>query len=113
MQSKVKPYLSKYGVNYVAFWIMLEGNVNTVKGKPNNLEQKEIEMIEGALKEYGASINEDGFIKRGEKVLPVRLLISKGRLRAEGKDGNLIASFPVNKSSVSTFVEKFWFWEKQ
>lgn len=69
------------------------------------------EIIDG-LKEYGATLNNEGFIQKGNKTLSVRFVIVKNRLRAEGAGGVLIASFPIKKSSVKAFVEKFWYWEK-
>lgn len=70
--------------------------------------------IATALDAYGARLTDDVRIARGDKVLGVILEIRKGRLRALGPAGDLLASFPASDlaGGVSAFVERFWYWTK-
>lgn len=66
-----------------------------------------------ALARYGATIASNGFIRRGEKLLGVRMLIHKERLRVMSGDVLLATYSKSNiERGVSDFVEKFWFWER-
>jgi len=69
-------------------------------------------MIEETLKLYGAGLTPAGNIvtPRGVET-GVKLVIHRGRLRAEG-DGHLLFSGPSVPASVCRFVENFWYWNK-
>ena len=60
-----------------------------------------------ALAPYGASVNDEGLITKGDKTLSVKITEKKGRLRYEGPNGLVASGMPPGK-----FVEAFWFWEK-
>lgn len=65
--------------------------------------------IKTALSKFGASLNEEGFITKGEKVLSVRPVVAGKRLRFES-NGNLIASGKLSAEFIAQFVTRFWFW---
>jgi len=71
------------------------------------------EKILEALSIYGAALDADGFVMKNGRTLSVKLIVAKGRLRAEDKRGHLIASFPNKPESVHTFVKRYWFWEAE
>lgn len=69
--------------------------------------------VSAALARYGARLTDDDHIARGEKVLSVQIEVSKGRLRMIGNGDNTLATYPASKidTSVSKFVESFWYWK--
>lgn len=73
-----------------------------------------MEIINEALKEFGASLTEEGLIAKGNRVIPsIQVEVVKNRIRFVNRmNGDLVMSGPVSKRTVSTFVKKFWFWEK-
>jgi hypothetical protein len=70
-----------------------------------------MELIKQALQQYGATLTDVNFIARNDKVMYVQVVIKGKRLRFEGH-GKLLASGPVTAKFVESFVEQFWFWEK-
>ena len=70
-----------------------------------------MDIIKQALQQYGAGLTDENFISRNDKVLSVQAVIKGKRLRFEGA-GKLIASGPITAKFVESFVEQFWFWEK-
>jgi len=70
-------------------------------------------LIDAALQRYGAGLANDGFIAKNQKKLSVNFDVIKGRLRAIGPGGAVLATYPASKieKGVSDFVEKFWFWK--
>jgi len=75
-------------------------------------EQREV--VNMALKEFGATLTEDNLIQKGNRVIPSVQVIVKGcRLRFESRaTGDLVASVTISKSSVKKFVKKFWHWKE-
>jgi len=71
-----------------------------------------MEIVKQALAQYGATLTEASCIARSGKVNGVQAVIKGKRLRFEAGSGNLIASGPITTKFVESFVEKFWFWEK-
>lgn len=69
-------------------------------------------LAEG-LVAYGATLTSEGFIQTGDKVMRVRVVVKKGRARAESATGQLLASGPPTAKFIQDFVEKFWFWERR
>jgi hypothetical protein len=69
--------------------------------------------VNAALEHYGAFLSNDDFIANRDKVLGVRVEVSKGRLRMVSREGNLLASYPVANigTGVANFVEQFWYWK--
>ena len=67
-------------------------------------------IINNTLLQYGAALNDAGYITKADKVTSVRPVIKGKRLRFEGKHG-LIMSGGLNAQTVATFVEQFWLWE--
>ena len=74
-----------------------------------------MEVVQQALAAYGATLGTHGaIINRSGSVTGVAVSIKKSRIRFESTgSGRLLASGPVAASTVETFVESFWFWEKQ
>ena len=70
-----------------------------------------IDLINNALSKYGASLDDSGSIVRKGKTLSVKALVKGKRIRFEDGNSKLISSGPIAESTVSGFVEKFWFWE--
>lgn len=71
-------------------------------------------MWREALTQYGAALDGEGRITKGDKTLNVRVVEKRGRLRFESyPDGRLIGSGPVTPQAVCDFVESFWFWTKR
>lgn len=70
------------------------------------------DALDGALRRYGARLTADDHIAKGEKVLGVAVETQKGRVRVVGA-GQTLASFPASRAAqgISSFVEKFWFWQ--
>lgn len=69
------------------------------------------EVVREALKSYGATLTEDGFIARDGKRTGVRVVVSRKRLRYQSVD-RLLATGPITAESVCKFVADFWFWKK-
>ena len=67
-----------------------------------------MEIVKDALQKYGATLTDDGFIVKGEKVAGIKAVIKGRRLRFESADGVLYASGSITEQFVSEFVEKFW-----
>ena len=70
------------------------------------------QIIEEALAAYGASLDAEGGIVRSGRSLPVRVAVERKRLRFIGANGATLATSTVSGASVSSFVERFWFWQK-
>ena len=66
------------------------------------------------LADFGASVNEDDQFVKGDKVITsVRIKLVKGRIRFENKmTDKLVMSGPISSSTITSFVTKFWYWEK-
>jgi hypothetical protein len=81
--------------------------------KPGLTSEQHAALVD-ALRPYGAGLTCYGAIQHGEKVLSVRLEVKRGRLRAIGPTGDVLASFPAADlaASVSRFVEAFWYWKR-
>lgn len=72
------------------------------------------DYVRETLSLYGASLSEDNVIINARNVSTGIRIVQKGkRLRMEDKDtGALYFSGGCNAEAVSTFLEKFWYWEK-
>ena len=71
-------------------------------------------MLNDKLAEFGASLTDEGLFQKGNRVIPtVQVKIKKNRLRFENRiNGDLLSSGPVTARTISSFVKKFWYWEK-
>ena len=69
-------------------------------------------VINQALELYGAALSPEGLIQRGGKTLPVSVAVRKNRIRFISTSGKLLASGPLEGTTVEKFVEGFWFWTK-
>lgn len=70
------------------------------------------EIILEALAAYGAELDAQGYIVRNGRSLPVRVAVERKRLRFIGANGATLATGAVSSTTVSGFVEKFWFWQR-
>lgn len=69
-----------------------------------------IDIVREALKPYGATLTDDGFIaKNGPS--QIQVVVKGKRLRFQG-GAHLMASGPIAAATVERFVESFWFWKK-
>ena len=68
-------------------------------------------IINNTLLQYGAALNDAGYITKADKVTSVRPVIKGKRLRFEGKHG-LIMSGGLNAETIEAFVEEYWLWKK-
>ena len=69
-------------------------------------------VINQALEQYGANLSPDGLIQRGGKTLLVEVSVRKNRIWFVSTRGYLLASGPLEGTTVEKFVESFWFWTK-
>lgn len=69
-------------------------------------------VVNQALELYGATLSPEGLIQRGGKTLPVTVSVRKNRIRFISTSGKLLASGPLEGTTVEKFVEGFWFWTK-
>lgn len=73
-----------------------------------------MEIVQEALKEYGAKLHGTGYIERHDgKVTMVRPVIMRQRLRFETPDGRLLATGPIKADFVHEFVKRYWLWSKK
>lgn len=70
-----------------------------------------MQIVKDTLAEYGATLNDEGHIVKGGRVLSVRAVYIRYRLRFEA-GGRLILSGPKTANLVRAFVKQFYFWEK-
>ena len=71
------------------------------------------ELIREALKTYGGDLNEvNEIISPRGKETGITLIKKGKRLRMESSL-QLVSSGPFNPSTICSFVEKYWFWEKR
>ena len=72
------------------------------------------EMLNTELAKFGASLTDGGLFQKGNRVISsVQVKIEKNRLRFENRmNGDLLSSGPVTARTISSFVKKFWYWEK-
>lgn len=82
------------------------------QNKPASYTDEKLQFVNNALEQYGAELNNDGYITKNGKTLSVRATIKKGRLVFEGSNGNKLFSGATDGEAVSAFVEDFWKWEK-
>lgn len=68
-------------------------------------------MISDTLAPYGAHLNDDGYICRGEKTT-IRVIVKRGRI-AFMANGRLLETGYIQPSTIENFVESFWFWKKE
>lgn len=69
------------------------------------------DLIDGALKPYGARITNDGRIQKGNREPSgIYVTSSKGRIRFRYENGSLAMSGPLEAKTVKDFVERYWFW---
>jgi len=69
------------------------------------------DQINVTLAEYGASMTDEGYIRRADGKLTGVKIVQKGRrLRFEGI--KLLASGARSPDSIRHFVESFWYWSK-
>jgi hypothetical protein len=71
-----------------------------------------MQIVVSALAKYGATLGEHDRIQKGEKLLPVRVVIKAGRIHFESIAGQILGSGPIAESAVESFIERFWMWEK-
>lgn len=65
-------------------------------------------------REYGFSVGADGVISKGDKPTGVVVQAKKGRLQLRNKTNDqILASYAGGPERLSTFLEKFWYAEKQ
>ena len=70
-------------------------------------------LYNDVAKQYGYEINSEGVISLNGKPTMVKLDLKGSRLRINGSNGNLLASYPAKPESVEKFVKAFWFAEKK
>lgn len=72
------------------------------------------QLFATALAPFGASINDDWMFVKGNRVIPsVQIKIIKDKIRFENRmTGELVMSGPISSKTITSFVTKFWFWEK-
>lgn len=69
--------------------------------------------FDAVAKEYGYTVAADGLIGKGGKFPGPKIVLKSGRLRIEGSDGNLLASYAgQNPVSIGKFLESFWYANK-
>lgn len=79
------------------------------------MDSQQREFFNITLADFGASVTEDGLFGKGNRVIPsVQIKIVKGRIRFENRmTGDLVMSGPISSRTITSFVRKFWFWEKK
>ncbi len=70
--------------------------------------------FDAVANEYGYTVTADGLIGKGDKFPGPRIVLKGGRLRIEGGNSNLLASYAGQKPiSVGKFLESFWYAKKK
>lgn len=79
------------------------------------MDAQQREFFNITLADFGASVTEDGLFSKGNRIIPsVQIKIVKGRVRFENRmTGDLVMSGPISSRTITSFVRKFWFWEKK
>lgn len=90
-------------------------NSISLTNKENKMDNQQRDFLNIALADFGASVTEDGFFSKGNRIIPsLKIKIVKGRMRFENQmTGELVASWPISSATITRFVQKFWFWEKK
>lgn len=70
----------------------------------------QLEVVREALKPYGATLTDEGFIAKNGPT-SIQVVVKGKRLLFQG-GVHLMASGPITAARVESFVEKFWFWKK-
>jgi hypothetical protein len=91
---------------------MYGSGVSEARQQPGMTPEQRSAVV-AALRHYGADLTDDDHIKKGEKVLGVRVEVRKNRLRMVQPTGDTLASYPAANigTGVADFVEKFWYWK--
>ena len=76
-----------------------------------SLTPDQVQIVKGALAEYGATISDEQQIVRNDKTLGVRVTTERGRLQfRNAATGRAVCSGPMTGESVRRFVKSFWYW---
>jgi len=81
--------------------------------KQAEAQQNKFAEYDAIAKQYGYEVLPDGSIGSDGKFPGVTMSIKKGRLRVEGKSGNLLGSYAPKPESLGKFLEAFWYAEKK
>lgn len=76
-------------------------------------EQNKFAEYDALARQYGYEVRQDGSIGSNGKFPGVTMSVKKGRLRFEGKSGNLLASYAPVPESLGKFLKSFWYAEKK
>lgn len=63
------------------------------------------------LAPYGATLDDEGRIVKGDKVLSVAVSIKGKRLHVRGVLADSLLFSGHNAASIGKFVESYWYWE--
>lgn len=88
-------------------------NEQVAQAKNEAPAENKFAEYDALARQYGYEVRPDGSIGSDGKFPGVTMSVKKGRLRIEGKNGNLLGSYAPAPESLGKFLKSFWYAEKK